>query len=326
MNQTDSDLCSDLPYLSEILDITNLKHGRANIIISPCHSGKTTAAAKIVEGHARGPERVLYLIDTAAGKTAMINREQALAVTRDWICEIDPAWWTKDPDPGLFHVMTYHQFGFQLEKTPTFPLGLDLIICDEMHNLIKYMGIEKSKNKKNKEQGINEEQHYCQKAFDILCQYAKMTTGGPLITILTATGNALCEKLHYTAKVPLECFDYTNKVHSDITRNRIFYADLPALLGTLHERAILYVPTLSMMDDCVKAADNGQRKICCLWSRHNTRQMTSEQKAVLDALLQNERIPEDIDLLIINAAYETSINIRNEDFNTMIVHSSRPDV
>lgn len=302
MEQTEDGLYGRKPYLSEVLDVSAFCRGRSNIIVAPCHSGKTTAAAKIVEAHAQGPERVLYLIDTAAGKKAMINRKQAKPITREWMRDIDPSWWTGEPEPGKIRVMSYHQFGYELEKSRSFPMGLDLIICDEMHNLIKYMDIEKARNKEREKDG-GAEQNCCRKAFECLCQ-----------------------ALHNAGRVPFECFVYSGKVHADLTRERIYYADLPALLKTLKERCVVYVPTLSMMDDCAEAVADGQRRICCLWSLHNPREMSEEQRVALDYLLQHERIPEGIDVLIINAAYETSINIRNEDFRTMVIHTSNADV
>jgi hypothetical protein len=54
--------------------------------------------------------------------------------------------------------------------------------------------------------------------------------------------------------------------------------------------------------------------------------MSDEQLTVRDTILKTEHIPEDIDILLINAAYETSINIRNEDFKIVIIHSGNPDV
>ena len=47
MKKTDADLVSTKPYLSEVLDLSALRKGRANIIVAPCHSGKTTAAHAI---------------------------------------------------------------------------------------------------------------------------------------------------------------------------------------------------------------------------------------------------------------------------------------
>lgn len=54
------------PYLSELIDVSQFKRGQANIIISSCHSGKTTAAIKIMDSCATRRERTLFLIDTTA--------------------------------------------------------------------------------------------------------------------------------------------------------------------------------------------------------------------------------------------------------------------
>jgi hypothetical protein len=48
MEKTDADLVSTKPYLSEVLDLSTLRKVRANIIVAPCHSGKTTAAHAIM--------------------------------------------------------------------------------------------------------------------------------------------------------------------------------------------------------------------------------------------------------------------------------------
>ena len=53
--------------------------------------------------------------------------------------------------------------------------------------------------------------------------------------------------------------------------------------------------------------------------------MSAEQLKVRNAILTTQRVPDEVDVLFINAAYETSININNEDINTVIVHSGNPD-
>lgn len=52
MEKNDADLVSKKPYLSVALDCVALQKGRAYIIATPCHSGKTTATKKIMEHHA----------------------------------------------------------------------------------------------------------------------------------------------------------------------------------------------------------------------------------------------------------------------------------
>ena len=76
------------PFLSKIIEVEKFKRGQANIVIAPCHSGKTTAIGKIISTHATRPEKVLCLIDTTAGKEAMVTREHATAYRRKWLNEI----------------------------------------------------------------------------------------------------------------------------------------------------------------------------------------------------------------------------------------------
>ena len=124
------------PFLSEILEVDQFQRGQANIIVAHCHSGKTYANAKIISAHATAPEYVLCLIDTKAGKQAMITREEATAYRRSWLEEIRGDWWGSVPDEERLRVMTYHQFGLEIQKQPLFFQNIQLIICDEMHNLI----------------------------------------------------------------------------------------------------------------------------------------------------------------------------------------------
>lgn len=161
MEQTESDLSPRKPYLSDVLDHAALKKGRANIIVAPCHSGKTTAAKGIMETHARSPGNVLYLIDTRAGKDALLLHEKVQKCTQAWVHQYDPHWWGDRPDRMNFAVMTYHQFGHALREESTFLIGIDLIICDEIHNLVKYAGIEATTNEQEDLLNTPDEQVCC---------------------------------------------------------------------------------------------------------------------------------------------------------------------
>ena len=90
---SDSALFLPKPFLSEVLEVDQFKRGQANIIVAPCHSGKTRANGKIISTHATAPEFVLCLIDTKAGKQAIITREEATAYRSRWIAEIREDWW-----------------------------------------------------------------------------------------------------------------------------------------------------------------------------------------------------------------------------------------
>lgn len=322
MNQTDP----ALPYLSDIFDISQLKRGRANLIVAPCHSGKTTLAGRFINKRASCPERVLYLIDTSAGRDAIRQKEHARKYTSLWVQEIRSEWWGTLRSGDNFRIMTYHQFGYVIQDDPYFVFNLDLIICDEMHNLIKYMGIENGRNKDRA--ADEEEQKACHNAFSALCSLCKSGKSAPLIVIITATSDKLVTRL-YDDRVPFEMFNYTGRVRYDRTEHTHYYANLPDTMRTLEpvRKLIVYASRINEMQEYQKLFEEQGKRVCCLWGIHNENHPLSEwQESVRSTLLSSELIPDEIDVLIINAAYETSLNIRNEEFRTMLIHNSSPDV
>lgn len=316
-----------LPFLSEVIETECFKRGQANIVIAPCHSGKTTAAVTKIASLASANEKVLFLIDTTAGKQALLNREETARYSQEWLEEIKNEWWGELFSGNGIRVMTYHQLGYQLQDHPDFLQNIDVIVCDEMHNLIKFLNIERAQNKKSIEEQWGSMGIPCEIALKELCKIAAKQEDIPLLVIITATINAVSKELD-ARNVPVEYFDYTQKAYSDCSKEIVYYDDLNKVLNDLGDkRAIIYVPMIGSMKEKALQADDGWRNICCLWGLHNTDHiMTKQQLEVRNAILATKRIPENVDLLFINAAYETSINIENEDFRVVIVHSSNPDV
>ena len=315
------------PFLSEVIEPELFKKGQANIVVAPCHSGKTTAAVTRIASLASTPERVLFLIDTTAGKQALLKRGETARYTQKWLDEIKHEWWGELLSGSGIRVMTYHQLGYQLQDHPNFMENIEVVVCDEMHNLIKFLNIERTQNKKSIEEGWGSMGNPCEIALNELCRISAKQENVPLVVIITATIKAVSKELH-ARSVPTEYFDYTQRAYSDRSKRIIYYDNLNQVLDDLGDnRAIIYIPTINPMKEAAQYADDGWRNICCLWGLHNTdHTMTEQQLQLRDAILTTKRIPDDVDLLFINAAYETSININNEDYRTVIVHSSNPDV
>ena len=307
-------------YLSDVINEKQFKTGQANIIIAPCHSGKTTAAINRIAKLAGHPEKVIFLIDTSAGKEAMINQDGTAKYSRQWFEDIKiDEWWGALPSGEGVRVMTYHQFGYKLLENSHFLENIKVIICDEMHNLIKYMNIESAKEKHLK-------QNPCKTALEELARVSNLPEA-PLVVIMTATANPVFVALD-KRNVNVEYFDYSDKVTCDKTKHTVYYSNVGTVLAGLseNERAIIYVQSVTQMKKIAEAIDDGRRNICCLWSINNEdHPMGEEQMAVRDEILAHKQIPEHIDILLLNAAYETSLNIENEDFQTMIIHSGCAD-
>lgn len=312
----------ELPYLSDLLLNYSPKKGHANIIAAPCHSGKTTAAINMMDAYAASPGRVLYLIDTAAGKQSLLLHQSAQSAPYEWLEEINPFSHASSYAYEKFTVMTYHQFGFLTNNSPGFLQSLQLIICDEMHNLPKFQKIQERKNQQlGLIDGLDAEND-CTAAPKVLAALsAKNTPDSPLIVVLTATDEPVFHAFGQLA-APYWTFDFSDCVRHDKTLSTRYYTSFSSIINTIDQRAIIYTASVTQMMEFARYAENGQRKICYLWSIHNPDYpMNDQQLAVREEILRTERIPPDIDLLFVNAAYETSINIRNEDFNTMIIHS-----
>lgn len=60
---------NNLPYLSETIELEKIKKGVFTVIVAPCGAGKTKAAMEKIVPLAKERNRVIFLIDTAAGKT-----------------------------------------------------------------------------------------------------------------------------------------------------------------------------------------------------------------------------------------------------------------
>lgn len=323
-NNDESDLRPKKPHLGEILNLDELRKGRANIIVAPCHSGKTTAACKIMERHARHPANVVYLIDTRAGKDALLLKKKAQKCTEAWVHLYDPFWWGDRPERTNFTVMTYHQFGLALLEEPSCLINIDLIICDEIHNLVKYVAIEASTNERNELPGDAKEQICCQHALESIGRLAALEVHGPMIVMLTATPAPITRKFD-AMHVPYECMDYYGKVYEDETFQRVYYSDIADVISKINGKTLIYVPTIELMKEYAELACEVSPNVVCLWSIHSTKELDTAQLKVREELLHDEKIPDYVDILLINAAYETSLNIRNEDFRTMVIHCSNPD-
>lgn len=320
-----------LPYLGEVIDIHQFKRGRVNIVVAPCHSGKTTAAIKIFKEHRSLSPSGLFLIDTTAGRDSLLSHQPAQRTPYEMAEVLNPYSCAPVANRDRFVTQSYFEFGIYVRSSPEAYACTDLIICDEVHNLVRFLNIEKAQNERLEidalllELGFGNQEYAS--ALNYLAEKAVSEKNcDPIIIFMTATPRAIYAKLK-EMDVPYTVFDYTGKVRCDQTSSILHYGNFGSLMNSLNERAIIYVPTIKQIQKFSTQADNGQRKFACLWSMHNADfPMSTEQQEIRKHILQTEQVPPDIDLLFINAAYETSINIRNEDFRTMIIHTNDTDV
>lgn len=123
-------------YLSEAVHAEEIKTGQLNLVNAPVGAGKTTWALSTLAEEVTDKHRMVYLIDTVNGKQQLLRNENTTYYDRDW---------QEIVNSGIVHfgekkvvVMTYAKFGVLAERYPKFGFDFELILCDEIHNLIRF--------------------------------------------------------------------------------------------------------------------------------------------------------------------------------------------
>lgn len=197
--------------------------------------------------------------------------------------------------------MTYAKFGALIKKHPRFGEKLEIIVCDEVHNLIRFERFETGEEQKHLETA--------RKRLQTLVRSASPC--GPLIIGMSATPDAAERRL----ECPITHITVDSDVHCYRETERSEYMNLEALLSGIKPgtKGIVYIHTIDRMK---RYEDQlcGQGVSCVsVWSTHNQdHTMNEEQLSVRQHILDREEIPPQYDVLLINASSETSINIRGE--------------
>jgi len=296
-------------YLSQLVTPDMLVRDKLNIIKAPTGSGKTYFALTAIPAMLKDAvHKVVYLIDTINGKEQLLRNYNARPIYRGWAGEVS--------EEGIFFagderivIITYAKFGSLLERMPDFHTHFDYIICDELHSLIDFQGFAPQPNlhsvaRRGLERAVSNDRS--------------------TVIALTATPRRVHDKFNAPYyDVPIDSSDL---VHYE-TKEIIRYTNLEYLISTLDtaDTGICYVSritTMLRMEDVARGL--GFRPIC-IWSISNRDYpMSEEQLAVRKAVLENFSIPNEYNLVIINASSETSLKIKSP-VDYVIVHSSDED-
>lgn len=318
-------------FLSDIIDFDEVGgYGYLNLIVAPCGSGKTTLALNHLAPMYGNPARALYLIDTVAGQDQLLQNPKFRCYDKDWRSTLAD---TPIKDDGKVIVMTYARFGTLCKHFPNWHIGLDTIICDEIHKLFEMILWSKAAN-------IPDSENIYAIAWDyiFLAFYLEQV---PAVYGLTATPEALYEQFHdkgneyeddpchfketlehFIYKVPL----YRTPRHYEQKRTEN-YNNLTMLCHRLptDKKGIIYVPRIAQMKNCIEILNKRGIRAVGIWSPNNEEWwMDKQQYAVRQHIIENATIPDDVDILLINKSCETSINIKSH-IDYMVVHSSQKD-
>ena len=297
-------------HLSELVDIGMFQKDKLNIIEAPTGSGKTYFALTHIPSAVEDAlHKVLYLIDTVNGKEQILENYKTSSESWNWVNDIiEEGIWFYDDETIV--VMTYAKFGVITSKNPGFENHFDYIICDELHNLIRFQAFEPQPNihslaREGLERAVKNER--------------------TIVVSLTATPENVKKFFHTSYyEVPI---DQNDLLHYEY-KEKITYTNLYYLLSTLDpsQVGLCYIPRIHMMKIIEDLAKSYGFSPICIWSIRNVEYpMTEEQLEVRRTILEEGTLPEKYNFFIINASSETSIKIKTQ-IDYVIVHNLNKDI
>jgi len=318
-------------FLSDILHPSRFKQGFINLIKAPVGSGKTHFALNELPKHAINNDYMLFITDTN------MNRDQIIS-TFDNACEYDKSWrefLNNQPKPKIdkrwgtwrcnskITVMNYAQVAALFFYGHKFDWSkFDYIVCDELHNLIYYRNI-KPRNSTTANQG-----NATASILDLtIAKIEETLILNPHVIVLGMTA---------TPKVVLKSFPrvydvLTPQEFDDLYRydviNKWYYRDYVKVLQAIPigKKGIIYFDRISTNVGIKKAESilvGLGHKTGSFWSmRNKDHTMTQRQLDVRQYIVDNQMIPPDVDILLINAACQTGVNIKNKDVTFMVIHA-----
>lgn len=289
-------------YLADYIIMHHYNIRQNTFIISPTGSGKTYYILDVLTpGH-----KCLYLCDNNNLKSAVLKHPNTV--------EYGVLNASADVE-----VMTYKQFGKEaIYRTRDFINEYDYIIADEVHNLIDY-------SKFSKDTDLS-------RAIDALVQNYENTK----IVFFTATPYYLdCIKAEYSFflnNFKVWDFSKVKEIKRYTNKRRAYISSMYQIKFVLEEykeafmynnwKCLIYTPKVTDMHKIEQIVIDKGLSPVLIWSTSRTEEpMNNEQLITRAQLIETGYLKEPYNVLIINRATETGVNIYDEDMNLVIVNT-----
>lgn len=348
--------------INQGIDISSIRLDKINLITAPTSSGKTYAATNKIATLLKNGQKMLYLIDTTAGKENIVETYSTIqeygsseieAYNRDAIEKFEKEQDEKAKKIKPFaEIMTYAKLGFLVKFGLIDFNAYGVIICDEMHALIQFRKWERDKLKKSFPFAEEELSDYflsnCSLpyiAFNTICEKAigyipitepkdaKKTTftntAKPYVIVMSATPSLVRKTIDDFNEVHINGNLRTlkEKEHKYYTTSK----EIPLLLSKAG-RTVIYVSQIKHMIKLQAEIEKAGKSCVCIWSLTPKGKVHKMKKAQIDVrskILECGVIDENYDVLIINDAYQTCLNIEPKEVtptvDTVIVNTSHAD-
>ena len=300
-------------YLSDIFLLDALK--KKNIIIAPTGSGKTHFIFNDLIPRFKGKK--LYLCDNENLEYQVIAENPK--TTSSEKSKYEELWYGFG---DKVEVMCYNKFAKQvsnldINKSIELIEKYDLIIADEIHNLIDYQRFTDSKD--------------LRRLMELL--FTKTYTNTSIV-LMTATPYYV-EKLKEEFPSALQGFgkfDFTkNKnIKRYIERRKVYINHINQIENQLKQyeqafeydnmKCLIYTRHITEMKKIEAMCLRLNLTPICIWSENNSKhKLSDEQIDFRDYLIKEKNIKDPYNVLIINKALETGVNIEDKDKDIGVV-------
>lgn len=294
-------------YLSELMKDIELEQN--TLIVSPTGSGKT----HYIINELCKNKKVLYLCDNSNLEEQVSLEDDTRVVKKNEL--------KRGFNRTNINVMTYKYFGRKIkyDLDNEYINSFDLIIADEVHNLVDY-------------QTFNNDGDLSHAIRSLMQKYDNtpilMFTATPYYLDELARNNEGIDKHFITID-----FSKNKDIMRYINKREAYINHMSQIQFALEEyrqsfeyanmKCLIYTNKIDDMKFVEEMCIDRKLKPICIWSIHNAKNcMTIEQIEVREHLIKTGELKEPYNVLIINRATETGVNIYDEDMQLVVVNTT----
>ena len=293
-------------YVKDVVDLNDIHYSTLNLLVSKVGTGKTTFALETLCQLATRPHYMIYLIDSVAGRQKIVDHPNAMSYNDGWRWELEGNYGFFRND--LIVAMTYAKFGALILHYPYFLDNVELIVCDEMDNVFWSIGADRGRLKKQHPSASPEKIEELMLGTSLV--YAALNTiqrlwrnGKCRVVAMTATPKKILlrygEEVHI---VPL-----AHELEGYATHKTTHYTNLTYALSLLEkgQPTIVYISSISKIKQEMEPLLQRGLNVGAIWSLSNAdHPVSEEQRRLRDFVIQEKKLPPDLDVLFINKSLE----------------------
>lgn len=309
-------------HISDVISFDEFTPGKINLIFSPCGSGKTTFMETKLKEYAKDrPQEILYLSPTCALRD-MVNAHNPTSST----IELPNGRMLKGPKQNGITAITYAKFGHLIEKekeTGAYSRdewwGKNAVIClDEIQQAVNQLYYDEKRDSITKT------------ALEELIKRSEDDSN--LVIAFSATPksavNFIVDYFHWK-KTGINIVKSVLDLQGYKDNQTIEYNNLDQLIQELDpaKRGMIYIDRISQIKKIVPQLKTRGIPSVGIWSVRSSQRMSDKQWKTVNSLVNNDAIPDDVQVLILNAAYQTGLNIdpKKSHLDYVIIHNTNKD-